>query len=362
MSAPAPPGAGPSLLAARLPGAGALPRVVLGAWPTPLAAAPALATATGVAGLLVKDDGACATPCGGNKVRKLEYLLGDARARGCDAVLTFGAAGSNHVLATAVHARTLGLHCHAVLTAQPPTPWVRGTLGWHARLGTSLHPADGLADSQAIAARLLANHPAGTAALAVIPWGGSAPLGTLGFVAAGLELAAQCATLGAPPQAVYLPAGTLGTAVGLTLGLALAGLPTRVVGAVVVPPAVANPGALRALADGTVALLRSLDPAIDLPANPLARLSLRTEFLGDGYAVPTPAARAAVAAAAACGLGLETTYGGKALAALMADAPALDPAAGPVVFWVTGNTQPLPAGVGAVEPASLPVALRRYCA
>ncbi len=354
--------AGPALLAARLPGAAALPRVALGAWPTPLGAAPALAAATGVPGLLLKDDGACATPYGGNKVRKLEYLLGDARARGCDAVVTFGAAGSNHVLATAIHARALGLHCHAVLTAQPPTPWVRGTLGWHARLGTTLHPAAGRADSEAIAARLAADHPTGAAALAVIPWGGSAPLGALGFVAAGLELAAQCADLGAPPQAVYLPAGTLGTAVGLALGLALAGLPTRVVGAVVVPPAVANPAALRALAAGTVGLLRALDPGLDLPPDPLARLTLRTEFLGDGYALPTPAARAAAAAAADCGLALETTYGGKALAALMADAAGLDPAAGPVVFWVTGNTRPKPAGVETVAPAALPAELRHYVA
>jgi D-cysteine desulfhydrase len=355
-------GAGPALLAARLPGAARLPRVALGAWPTPLAAAPALAAATGVPGLLLKDDGACATPYGGNKVRKLEYLLGDARARGCTAVLTFGAAGSNHVLATAIHARALGLDCHAVLTEQPPTPWVRGTLGWHVQLGTTLHPATGHADSQAIAARLAAGHPAGAHALAVIPWGGSAPLGTLGFVAAGLELAAQCADLALPPQAVYLPAGTLGTAVGLALGLALAGLPTRVIGAVVVPPAVASPAALRALADGTVALLRTLDPAVALPADPLARLTLRTEFLGDGYALPTPAARAAVAAAAEGGLALETTYGGKALAALRADAATLDPAAGPVVFWVTGNTRPGPAGVAATDPAALPGELRRYFA
>lgn len=355
-------GAGPALLTARLPGAARLPRVALGAWPTPLAAAPDLAAATGVPGLLLKDDGACAVPYGGNKVRKLEYLLGDARARGCTAVVTFGAAGSNHVLATAIHARALGLDCHAVLTEQPATPWVRGTLGWHLRLGTRLHPAAGYADSQAIAARLAAAHPAGPAALAVIPWGGSAPLGTLGFVAAGLELAAQCADLPLPPQAVYLPAGTLGTAVGLALGLALAGLPTRVVGVVVVPPAVANAAALRALADGTVALLRSLDPDIDLPADPLARLSLRTEFLGNGYALPTPAAQAAVAAAAGTGLALETTYGGKALAGLLADAATLDAAAGPVVFWVTGNTRPRPAGVEAVAPAALPAELRRYCA
>ena len=122
---------------------------------------------------------------GGNKVRKLEYLLGDALQRGCDAVVTFGAAGSNHALATAIYARQVGLVCHAVLTDQVQTPWVANTLRWHALLGTRLWPAAGFAETQTAALALRASHPSGPDRLYEVAWGGSSPLGSLGFVDGG---------------------------------------------------------------------------------------------------------------------------------------------------------------------------------
>jgi D-cysteine desulfhydrase len=354
---------GPALLAARFPRlATRLPRLSLGAWPTPLAAAPSLAESLDCPALLAKDDGLAAPGYGGNKVRKLEYLLADAQARGCDAVVTFGAVGSNHVLATALHARALGLHCHAVLTDQPPSPRVADTLRWHALLGTTLHPAEGLAGSRATAAAIRAAHPGGPDAIAEIPWGGSSPLGAIGFVAAGLELAAQIAAEGQrPPQAIYLPLGTMGTVAGLALGLRLAGLTTtRVVGVQVVPPVVASRDGLAALFAATNALMAQLDAAVPVLDEPLATIDYRTDCFGDGYAVPTPAATRAVALAADAGLALETTYSGKALAALVADAPRLDPSRGPVVFWVTCNRHPQPPGLADVDTRSIPPVLRRY--
>jgi D-cysteine desulfhydrase len=354
---------GPALLASRFPQLAAqLPRLPLGAWPTPVVPAPSLADAVGCPALLLKDDGPSAPGYGGNKVRKLEYLLADARARGCDAVVTFGAVGSNHVLATALHARGLGLHCHAVLTDQPPSPRVADTLRWHALLGTTLHTAEGLAGSRAVAESVRAAHPRGPDAIAEIPWGGSSPLGAIGFVAAGLELAAQCAAEGQrPPQAIYLPLGTMGTVAGLALGLRLAGLTTtRVVGVQVVPPVVASRDGLAALFAATNALMAQLDAAVPVLDEPLATIDYRTDCFGDGYAVPTPAATRAVALAADAGLALETTYSGKALAALVADAPRLDPSRGPVVFWVTCNRHPQPPGLADVDTRSIPPVLRRY--
>lgn len=356
---------GPALLAAYGAGLGTLPRVALGTWPTPLAPAPGLGADLGHGNLWLKDDSRAAPGYGGNKVRKLEYLLAAARARASDAVVTFGAAGSNHVLATAVHARGLGLHCHAVLTDQPVTPWVADTLRWHRLLGSSLHPATGFADSAAIAARLHAAHPRGPDALYDIPWGGSAPLGTLGFVAAGLELADQCRTLGLPaPQAVYLPLGTMGSAVGLALGLRLAGCRTRVVGVQVVPPVVANEAAVATLLQATQALLTALAPAAAaaLAGDAGAGIELRGDCLGEGYALPTPASQRAVRQAAEHGLALETTYSGKALAALAADAGRYDRTPGPVIFWITANGQPKPPGLAAVPATDVPVAFRHYLA
>jgi D-cysteine desulfhydrase len=239
---------------------------------------------------------------------------------------------------------------------------VADTLRWHALLGTTLHTAAGLAGSRAVADSVRAAHPNGPDAIAEIPWGGSSPLGAIGFVAAGLELAAQLAADGQrPPQAIYLPLGTMGTVAGLALGLRLAGLTTtRVVGVQVVPPVVASREGLAALVTKTSALMAKLDPAVPALDEPLANIDYRTDCFGDGYAVPTPAATRAVALAADAGLALETTYSGKALAALIADAPHLDPSRGPVVFWVTCNGQPKPPGLADVDPASIPPVLRRY--
>lgn len=354
--------AGPALLAARFPVlAQALRRVPCGSWPTPLAPAPALGARLGCPALHLKDDGRAASSYGGNKVRKLEYLLADARARDCDTVITFGAAGSNHVLATAVHARALDLHCHAVLTPQPPSPAVAATLRWHCLLGTTLHPAEGFADSQAVAAAIQGAHPRGAGAMAVIPWGGSSPLGAIGFVAGAFELAAQCREQDLPvPQAIYLPLGTMGTVAGLALGLRLAGMDTRVVAVQVVPDVIASQAGLAALFTATNQFLASRDASVPLLADPLATIEICAAQLGAGYAIPTPAATRAVAMAAEAGLKLETTYSGKALAALAADAARFDPACGPVVFWVTCNAQPAPPDLALVDTRGIPPELQHY--
>jgi D-cysteine desulfhydrase len=198
--------------------------------------------------------------------------------------------------------------------------------------------------------------------VAEIPWGGSSPLGAIGFVAAGLELAAQLDALGQPPpQAIYVPLGTMGTAAGLVLGLRLAGLiTTRVVGIQVVPDVVASRDALAALVTATNVRMAQLDPTVPLLDDPLAGLEHRTDCFGDGYAVPTPAATRAVALAADAGLDLETTYSGKALAALLADAPRLDPARGPVIFWITANRQPRPPRLATADTRPIPAGLQRY--
>jgi D-cysteine desulfhydrase len=350
------------LLAARFPVlAQVLHHIPFGSLPTPLAPAVTLGNHLGCPALYLKDDGRAASTYGGNKVRKLEYLLADARARQCDAVITFGAAGSNHVLATAVHARTLGMHCHAVLTPQPPSPRVAETLRWHALLGTTLHPAEGFAGSQATAGAILAAHPRGAGAMAVIPWGGSSPLGAVGFVAGAFELAAQCREQDLPaPQAIYLPLGTMGTVAGLALGLRLAGMDTRIVAVQVVPDVVADPAGLAALFSATNQFLASVDASVPLLADPLATIEICTAQLGAGYAIPTPAATQAVAMAADAGLKLETTYSGKALAALAADAGRFDPACGPVVFWVTCNAQPAPPDLALVDTRGIPPELQHY--
>ena len=108
---------------------GRVPHLQLANLPTPLDAADRMAAELGVRRLWIKRDDLSAKPYGGNKVRKLEHLLADALEKGCDAVLTYGAAGSNHALATSIYARRVGLDCYAVLTPQAPSPKVTGDRG-----------------------------------------------------------------------------------------------------------------------------------------------------------------------------------------------------------------------------------------
>ena len=335
-------------------------KLALATLPTALEPARRLGTSIGAPDLLTKRDDLAGLAYGGNKVRKLEYLLGDAVSRGCDAVVTFGAAGSNHALATAVYAQQVGLDCYAVLTDQIVTPWVANTLRWHGLLGTHVIAAAGYLETQAEAARLRAVHPSGPDRLYEIPWGGSSPLGSLGFVDAGSELAAQLAAAGVTgPVRVYLPCGTMGSVAGLLIGLRRAGVRATVVSVKVVPQNVVDAAAVLQLA----AAIRPLLPAGTAPPmdDLAAQLEFRAEFAGEGYAVPTPECVEAVALARDLeGFKLDTTYSGKALACLVADARSGQLAGQTPVFWQTWNSRPYPAGLESADVARLPAAFGKF--
>ena len=339
-----------------------LPWQALADLPTALEAAPRFGAALGIPSLLVKRDDLSGRPYGGNKVRKLEYLLGDALAGGCDAVLTFGAAGSNHALATAIYARQLGLDCHAVISDQVQTPWVADTLRWHLQLGTQLTPAASYAQMLETAATIRAQHPGGAERLYEIPWGGSSPLGTLGFVAAGFEIAAQLADLGLEePARIYLACGTMGSVAGLLLGLYLADSDATVVGVPILPQERVTAPAVGALCKAAHQEMQQRDANVPSCPDLLSRLEFRSAFFGTGYAEATPEGLEAMQLARdLADLKVETTYTAKALACLIADARSGRLAGCTPVFWQTWNSQPKPPGLTQVDVARLPGALRKY--
>jgi 1-aminocyclopropane-1-carboxylate deaminase/D-cysteine desulfhydrase-like pyridoxal-dependent ACC family enzyme len=309
----------------------------------------------------VKRDDLTAQAYGGNKVRKLEFLLAAARAAGAAEVLTVGAAGSNHALATAVHARALGLRSISMLVAQVNARAVRRNLlaSWNA--GAELHHYPDEARLQAGIRHQTARHAAleGRA-----PWyvagGGSSPLGALGFVDAAFELKAQIdAGLLPAPQRIYVALGTTGTAAGLRLGLDAAGLgASRIVAVRVVREDIGNARRLAALYAQAAALLVRLDPAFPRVELDPATVEVRHEHAGECYALYTPAGQAAVAAARASdGLVLEGTYTGKTFAALIDDLRGRT--GGPVLYWHT-YTRPLPPALVQGDYRALPRALHRY--
>jgi 1-aminocyclopropane-1-carboxylate deaminase/D-cysteine desulfhydrase-like pyridoxal-dependent ACC family enzyme len=325
----------------RFPGTKNLAHVALACLPTPVEPARELARRLGHPSIIVKCDDISGRAYGGNKVRKLEFLLGQALAEKRRAVITFGAHGSNHVRATAVYGAQVGLQVHAVLAPQPPTSYLEANLEADRAAGATLHFVDTMSGALRRGSELHdeialreGREPF------VIPFGGTNGLGVIGFINAGLELAAQIEAGALPePDLVYVAYGSTGTAAGLAVGLAAAGLRTRVVGVRVVPAEATNPERTRRLMQEAVAQLHDLDAGFPLLKPEPVALEVREGFLGEGYAVATPESQEAVALAAADNLHLETTYTGKALAALIADARAGKLVGKTALFWNTHNSR-----------------------
>jgi len=325
----------------RFPGTKKLPYVSLGYFPTPVEPVPDLARLLGLPLLLVKRDDVSGGAYGGNKVRKLEFLLGQALAERRRAVITFGAVGSNHVRATAVYAGRLGLQVHAVLAPQASTPYVDANLAADRAAGATLHFVDSYGQALGRGTELRDEFARRDGIEPfIIPFGGTNSIGTLGFVNAAFELAAQIAAGVSPePDLIYVAYGSTGTASGLALGLAAAGLRTSVVGVRVVPAESTNAERTKRVMEGAVALLRESDAGFPAIKPEDVALEVRDGFLGDGYAVATAASQEAVALAQANHMHLETTYTGKALAALVADARAGRLAGKTALFWNTYNSR-----------------------
>lgn len=309
-----------------------------------------------------RDDRSCPL-YGGNKPRKLEFVLGAALARRARRLVTSGGIGTHHGLATAILGRSLGMTTTVVCVPQPLTGHVRDQLDAMLAFGAEIHFARGVPGVAAHILITLAHARLAGERPLLVPTGGSSGLGDVGYVAAAFELAEQVAAGALPaPAEVYVPLGTGGTLSGLALGLALAGLRTRVVGVLVTD--ILPPGArrVRALARATLARLRRLDRTLpDVALGGDAFEIVRTQ-LGPGYGAATDAGREALAVARDTGLALETTYTAKCLAELLArlrDGRARTPA----LFWNTYNSidyrAQAPAGPGL---EALPASLRAWMA
>ena len=310
--------------------------------------------------LHAKLDGETHGVYGGNKVRKLEYLLAQARAHGCSSIATFGTVGSNHATATAIHARAQGLGCINFLSRQRPTPWLRHNLLAQAAAGARLVYLSGDREARFETVHRTLQENSGRVWL--VPMGGSSLTGALGYVNAAFELASQVADdLLDEPDVIYLPLGTMGTAVGLALGLRAAGLRTRVRAVRVVHESVGSRTRARRLLERMAALLHRMEPAFPEVDWPTARLEVRDDQFGDGYALATPAARAALDHARdAWGLALETTYSAKAAAALLADRDAGRLDGQSVLLWSTYSARRPPAPQADAAALGLPDPLRAY--
>jgi D-cysteine desulfhydrase len=314
-----------------------LERVTLGNGPTPVRELTELGDEAGVAPVWIKDDGAYCE-VGGNKARKLEWLLADARRRRKRVILTGGAYGTNHGLATAILARRLGLRTILVLAPQPQTDHVRAQLARLRASGAELHFARGLATSFLRAAWLMATRSMGAGGTPYpIPPGGSNPLGALGYVDAALELADQVARNELPePAHVVVALGSGGTSAGLLAGMRLAGLRSRLVCVRVSDVAPVGARKVARLARRSVAMLRRHGVDASGPAPSPAQLQIKDGWLGTGYGQATPEGeRARRILRERAGVELDPVYTGKAVAAMLELNRRGAFGAGPVLYWHT---------------------------
>ncbi|MGD8226335.1 MAG: pyridoxal-phosphate dependent enzyme [Desulfobacteraceae bacterium] len=306
----------------------------------------------------IKRDDKTSSEYGGNKPRKLEFLLGEAIAQNRKKVLTGGGVGTNHGLATAIFGKKLGIRVILGLFDQPVTAHVRKNLLLYQAFGAEMKYM-GSALKAILRYYLIERIRQHGAYL--VPLGGSSPLGALGYVDAGLEFATQVRRKEGPlPQMIFVAAGTCGTMAGLVLGLRLSGLRTRVMGVQVAPSAFANPGALLRLARKSLKLIQRLDGSVPGVQLSLADFPVERGHYGPGYGHPTPACREAIQLMGESEeILLDPTYTGKTFGALVARLRS-DPGEGPVLFWNTLSSVDLTPVAQGVDFRSLPVAFHRF--
>jgi D-cysteine desulfhydrase len=300
----------------------------------------------------IKRDDKTSNHYGGNKPRKLEFILAEALARGRKTLVTGGGLGTNHGLATAIFGKKLGFQVTLGLFDQPVTEHVRKNLLLFHANGAEIEHMGSLI--KAVLRYYVTERIRRRNAYFIAP-GGSSPVGVLGFTDAGLELAMQVERKEIPlPGTIFLAAGTSGTMAGLVLGLRLAGLATRVAGVQVAPGMFASPKAALRLSRKALKLMQRLDSAVPKVELTVKDFPMVLGHYGPGYGYPTDAGRKAIQLMAESeGVLLDPTYTGKTFGALLEHVEA-QPGGGPLLFWNTFNSVDLSSMAQGVDFRLLP--------
>lgn len=290
-----------------------LPRRSLGFFPTPIVELPRLSQSLGGPRILIKRDDQTGLALGGNKTRKLEFLIADALHQNCDCVITAGAAQSNHCRQTAAAAAMVGLECHLVLGGTPPEQ-ANGNLLLDEVLGATIHwtGADRKGEQlNAISSQLQAqgHHPY------AIPYGGSNALGAVGFVAAMAELQQQLQAMEQSVDAIVFASSSGGTQAGLTVGQSLLAMDVELIGIRIdkaEDEQLSYGDQLAELATSTARMLQS-----DRQFHP-TDFRVETAYLGAGYGVVGELERSAITRLAQSeGILLDPVYSGRAMGGLL---------------------------------------------
>ncbi|MEM9521831.1 MAG: D-cysteine desulfhydrase family protein [Actinomycetota bacterium] len=293
-----------------------VPHVALAHLPTPLERLPRLSEELGGPRLWMKRDDATGLAIGGNKVRKLEYLMADAVEQGADIVVTVGATQSNHCRQTAAAAAKVGLRCELLLEHRFPD-WPDaynhgGNRQLDELLGAVVIGYDKGTDMVAALVERVARLQADGHSPYAIPLGGSSLIGAFGYRTAAAELLRQATDLGFTPREIVHATSSGGTQGGLIAGLAIRRSDVPVLGVSAGATAAYLGPIVRELAEGVLARV-----GVDRRLGPNA-VVIDDTHVGEAYGVPTDAMRDAVAMCAELeGVLLDPVYSGKAMAGLI---------------------------------------------
>lgn len=313
--------------------------MTLGEWPTPI-------DRIEIDGrpIWIKREGDSSTRYGGNKVRTLEAWLGHTLARGAARIWAMGAYGSNHVIATILHARALGLDAGAIVFPQPASEWAVENAAALIGSGVPIVRLRNVVEVPFAGVGVAVAEVLRRRDSIVMPPGGATPIGTIGALTAAFELAEQIASGVAPaPRRIVVPAGSTCTTAGLLSGLTLAHAigawrwPLPTVHAVRVTPwPVTSRLVITRLAAATLARIASLGgPRVELDS----RLVVDGGEIGGGYGQMTPRGLGAIERFRDHAR-LDGVYSGKAAAALLRlHARHVEP----LLFWATKASTMLPA-------------------
>lgn len=300
-----------------IPAIASLPRVSLGTYPTPLDDARELSAALGGPRILIKRDDLTGLALGGNKCRKLEFILGDALRKGMDAVIGTGGAQSNFALQLAAAARKLKIEPYLVLVKDHAEK--QGNLLLHDILDSNITLVDPQEIASAPGDLILTKMNALADGLRqqgkkplVLPVGGHIPLGTVGWVNAVDETWQQLKSRKISAQYFVITTGSFGTQAGLELGVKYLKLPTKVIGISVSQKS--QPSAI-AVADMANQTARLLNMNITLKPE---EVTVYDDYIGEGYGQMTETCRQAIKLVARTeGIFLDPVYTGKTMAGLI---------------------------------------------
>ena len=317
-------------------------------------------SATPLSNLWIKRDDKSSELYGGNKVRKLEFVLAEAMQQGKTKLLTFGAIGTNHGVATALFCQKYGIQCKVLLFDQPVTSTVQNNLKLMQYFGAELAYKGSLFRTvlHFYSSRIL-----GRSDTYYLFAGGSNLAGCIGFVNAAFELKQQVEQNLIPePDFIYCPVGSNSTVAGLSLGCKLAGLKSRVIGVRVAPAYLGvfpgcTSGAIHSLMASTYKYLKQQGNSV--PSIKLPKINLEEKYFGAGYGHPLEAGSEATELFAQAGITLEPTYTAKTAAAVLRQCAQQPDKT--VLYWHTYNSADMSMLLAEAEAdaSSLPANLRQ---